>query len=83
MKYYVITTRAFYEGRYFDRLEETVIKTDAEEARKEYYRQQSGLCDWLWDGGPYERGEVDENTFVGYYYDGSCRGVVTMREVEI
>lgn len=83
MKAYVITTRAFYNGNYFDRLEETVIKTTKEEAEKEYYKQQSGLCDWLWDGGPYERGEVGEYTFVGYYYDGSCRGVVTMREVEV
>ena len=83
MKAYVITTRAFYEGRYFDRLEETVIKTTKEEARKEYYRQTDGLCDWLWDGGVYEREDVDENTFVGYYYNGSFRGVVTMREVEI
>ena len=83
MKYYVITTRVFYEGRYFDRLEETAIKSTEEEARKEFNKQENYLCDWLWDGGPYEREELDSTTFVGYYYDGSCLGVVTMREVEV
>lgn len=83
MKAYVITTRAFYRDEYFPRLEETVIKTTLEEAENEFLNQKSGLCDWLWDGGPYERIQEDRYTFIGFYDDGSCRALVTMREAEV
>ena len=85
MKIWVITSRAFLEGEYFDRLEETYVCKTEEEAKKKFDEVCSSQTDWFWDGvdtdGPYDRNFDDENTYVLVSDGAEC--VVTLREVEI
>lgn len=80
-KIWVITSRAFREGEYFPRLEETYVARTGEEAKKIFDRECRSQGDWFWDGGPYDRITEDENTYVLMNGEAVC--VVTLREVEI
>lgn len=81
MKIWVITSRAFLEGEYFDRLEETKVAKTEEEAKKIFDQECHSQGDWFWDGGVYEREYVDSNTYILTNDEAVC--VVTKREVEI
>lgn len=84
MKIWVITSRAFLEGEYFDRLEETKVAKTKEEAKKVFDMECSSQTDWFWDGAdsnPYDRHFLDDDTYVLESDEAHC--VVTLREVEI
>lgn len=85
MRVWVITSRAFRDGEYFDRLEETYVAKTEEEAKKIFDQECHSQGDWFWDGvdtdGPYDRIFEDDNTYVLISDAAEC--VVTKREVEI
>ena len=82
MKIWIITARAFREGEYFPRLEETKVAKTEEEAKKVFDKECQSQTDWFWDGDmPYDNYFEDDNTYVLVNNEAQC--VVTLREVEI
>lgn len=82
MKIWVITAKAFLEGEYFNRLEETKVAKTLEEAKKLFSQECHSQGDWFWDGDiPYDRIFEDENTYV--LTSDEAISVVTLREVEL
>lgn len=81
MKIWIITSRAFRYGEYFNRLEETKVAKTEEEAKTLFSRECHSQGDWFWDGGTYEHYSPDPDTYVLVNEEAVC--VVTKREVEI
>lgn len=84
MRIWIITARAFREGEYFPRLEETKVAKTEEDAKKLFDMECQSQTDWFWDdvdANPYDRIFEDDNTYVLISDEAHC--VVTLREVEI
>lgn len=83
-KIWIITSRAFQEGEYFDRLEETKVAKTEEEAKELFDKECSSQTDWFWDdadSNPYDHYYLGDDTYVLESDEAHC--VVTLREVEI
>lgn len=85
MRIWIITARAFRDGEYFNRLEETKVAKTEEEAKELFDKECSSQTDWFWDGmdahGPYDHYSEGDDTYVLQSDEAVC--VVTKREVEI
>ena len=82
MKVYVVAARAFIENQTFERLCETRVYTDKDEAMKRFRWNETGFYDWLREGDIDCRmaRETDTRTVVwGWPY--VCQ--VTIEEVEV
>lgn len=85
MKIWVITSRAFSYDEYFDRLEETKVARNEEEAKELFDEMCSSETDWFWDGvdahGPYDHYYLGDDTYVLSSEEAVC--VVSLRAVEL
>lgn len=84
MKIWIITARAFRDGEYFNRLEETKVAKTEEEAKELFNKMCSSETDWFWDdvdANPYDHYSEGDDTYVLQSDEAVC--VVTKREVEI
>ena len=85
MKIWVITARSFSGDEYFDRLEETKVARNEEEAKQLFDEMCSSETDWFWDGvdahGGYDHYYLGNDTYVLSSEEDVC--VVSLRAVEI
>lgn len=85
MKIWVITSRSFSGDEYFDRLEETKVARNEEEANQLFDKMCSSMTDWFWDGvdahGPYDHYYEGDDTYVLSSEEAVC--VVSLRAVEL
>lgn len=85
MKIWVITSRPFSGDEYFDRLEETKVARNEEEANSLFDKMCSSMTDWFWDGvdahGDYDHYYLGDDTYVLSSEEAVC--VVSLRAVEL
>ena len=84
MKLWIVTSRAFRDGEYFDDLETTYAYKTEEEAKERYYKECGEQTDWFWNGmdeNPYDHYNLGKDTYVLTSDEAMC--VVTLREVEL
>lgn len=84
MKIYIVKSICFLENQVYDRLTETMVFKDEEQARKRFDMWATGLIDWYAEGDmKWYSQKVNENLFLVWVPLNDFVSAVTLEEFEV